>query len=65
MTIEPTAIATETVHTELGELAVATYEAALAEYGDPEFAQLIASTLINERLIDQFVPRRDDIVRAA
>ncbi len=66
MTITPTTVTlTETLHADLGELVSAYYEAALEEVGDPEFAELIASTMVNELIIEATVPRTDGVVRAA
>jgi len=41
-----------TLDTNLGDLLDALYEAALDTYGDPELAQVVASALLNEMLVE-------------
>ena len=41
------------MHTTIGDVTARIYEAALAEYGDPELAAVVTSTVLTELLLEQ------------
>ena len=51
--MDPTKNTAQTVHTTIGELAAAYFEAALAEFGDERLASIVTQRLVKEALSDR------------